>query len=486
MLDTAWRQIRYSAAVFRGGRIRVDDVRHLVRDILATWSEFGPGSREQLQTMRREAVNPEARRELDAQRWAAAVRQAYDRTVYYRDLMDRLGLTPDALTLDRAHELPPTTKAAVRDLPEAFVSSTAEPVLQAWTTGTTGTPTSFWFSRYELELASALGAVTFLVSNEVGPADVVQIAISSRAVLGLYNTLDACRLVGAAAFLTGMVHPTDTLERMATPVHLPGKKPQVSVLSTNPSYLGLLVDTAAREGYRAEDFGLEQILTGGEVLSSSLRARAEAAFGARVVDMYGMTETFPVGSQLCEEGHLHTSADQGLVEVLDPDTYQPAAPGEVGTLVVTPFPPYRETMPVLRLDTGDLVRPLAETPTCEMAALPATSPVLGRAAHATGGPPLHQRDVLDLLDAEPALPLPNRYATEPADDGHDLHVLARCDDPAVVARLESAARGRGLPVRRIVLHTDAATMPRPPQFVRALLHETAVVRDGRSGTWSLH
>lgn len=43
----------------------------------------------------------------------------------------------------------------------------------------------------------------------------------------------------------------------------------------------------------------------------------------------------------------------------------------------------------------------------------------------------------------------------------------------------------GAAVRKVVLHTDPETMPRPPQFVRALLHETAVVRDERNATWTL-
>ena len=46
----------------------------------------------------------------------------------------------------------------------------------------------------------------------------------------------------------------------------------------------------------------------------------------------------------------------GLLEVLDPETRRPAGPGEVGTLVATPFPPFRETTILLRYDTQDVVR----------------------------------------------------------------------------------------------------------------------------------
>lgn len=487
MLDTALRQLRYGVALLRNRRVRVDDLHRLVDDILATQAELGVIGDEQRELMQGSGLDPEARATMDAKRWRRVVAKAYEETAWYRDRLDRLGLAPADLTLDRRAELPPTPKSALRAAPEAFVSSRSTPVFQATTTGTTGVPTSVWFSRYELDLAAALGAVSFLLTGQVGPADVVQICISSRAVLGVGNTMGAARLVGAGSVLTGMIDPGEALSRTAQPVHLPGKKPQVSVLSTYPSYLAALVGEAERAGYRPDDFGLERIICGGEVLSDALRRRAVAVFGAEIVDGYAMTEIFPMAGLVCEEGHLHIPEDQGLVEVLDPDTFEPTAPGDVGSLVVTPYLPYRETTLVLRLATGDLVRTLTERPTtCQYAELPATSPLLGKAtASATaGGRPFHQRDVLEVLEAERAVPLPVRYALEVADDGVDLHVRVVEDDPALRDRLEAGAAERGLPLRKLVLHDDDATMP-PPQFQRAWLRETTIVRPEGSTTWTL-
>ncbi|HET9442789.1 MAG TPA: AMP-binding protein, partial [Acidimicrobiales bacterium] len=352
--------------------------------------------------------------------------------------------------------------------------------------GTTGIPTSFWFSRYELELAASLSAVSMIVSGGLGPEDVFQICVSSRAVLGLRNTMDACHLVGTACFLTGIIDPAETLARLVVPICLPGKKDRVSVMSVNPTYLGMLLQEAGRRGYGPGDFGLERIFCGGEILTESLRRRAEAAFGAPITDNYAMTETFPLAGLVCRGGHLHVAADQGLVEVLHPDTFEPTAPGEVGSLVITPFPPYRETMPLLRLATGDLVRRLTGEPACELAGLPATSPLLGKAAlsQEAGGRPLHQRDVLELLERGDELPLPCRYALEPAAGGFLLHVLAPGGDPALRRRLEHEAAAGGLPVAGVRLHETVSAMPRP-EFARALLHETIAVRDEGSGTWTL-
>jgi acyl-CoA synthetase (AMP-forming)/AMP-acid ligase II len=231
---------------------------------------------------------------------------------------------------------------------------------------------------------------------------------------------------------------------------------------------------------------LERIICGGEVLSDALRGRVEAFFRAGVFDSYGMTETFPLAGLVCSQRHLHFAADQGLVEVLDPASFAPTAPGGVGTLVVTPFLPYRETTLLLRLATGDLVRRLEEQPTCELAGQPATSPLLGKAdlSPGLGTLPLYQRDVLELLDAEADLPQPVRYGVEPAADGFELHVLGPPDDPALVARLEERAAAAALPISKIVPHRDLAEIARP-QFVRALLHETVVVRAEEAGAWTL-
>lgn len=487
MLDTAVRQLRYGVAVLANRRIRVEDLHRLVEDILATRAELGEVGDEQRRLMQGGDLDADARRHLDARRWRVMVSRAYDETAWYRRRLDELGLRPADLTLDRMADLPPTPKPAVRALPEAFVSSRSTPVLQAWTTGTTGVPTAVWFSQYEIELATALGAVSFLLLHGFGPEDVVQLCVSSRSVLGVATTMGAFRLVGAASVLTGIVDPADALARLAAPVHLPGKKPQVTTLTANPSYLGALVQAAQRGGYGPEDFGVERIICGGEVLTDALRRRAEATFGAVLIDGYAMTETFPVGGVVCEGGHLHLPQDQGLIELLDPVTFEPARPGEVAMLVVTPCFPYRETTIVLRLATGDLVRVLPEQPTgCSMAGVPATSPVLGRAAlTATAGDrPLYQRDVLEVLESEPAVPLPARWALEAAADGADLHVAVADDDAALLGRLEDAVAERGLPVRKVVLHTDASAMP-PPQFARAWLRETTVGREEGSEGWVL-
>src|SRR5439155_1198153 len=68
--------------------------------------------------------------------------------------------------------------------------------------------------------------------------------------------------------------------------------------------------------------------------------------------------------------------------LLDTETGEPPAPGALGTVVLTPYFPYRDCMPVFRYDTRDVARCLPDEPlTCDSAATPAIGQILGKADH---------------------------------------------------------------------------------------------------------
>jgi phenylacetate-coenzyme A ligase PaaK-like adenylate-forming protein len=461
MLGTALTQLRYALSLASGRRIDVGGIERLVRDCVATVEEFGPTSLEDADVLGGATLSDEARRTVDRSRLRHVAKLAFDTTPYYRDLFNHLGIQPDDYDIERLEALPTTDKAALRSMPEAFVNWRADPTFQALTSGTTGYPTSMWFSRYELDLGAALGAVASVMRLGFTPEDVVQLNISSRASLAMVNTIRGCQLIGCACFPVGLIDPDETLSRLATPVHLPGKKPQVSIITTYPTYLGLLVERARALEYRREDFGLEQILCGGEVLTTALRELAEEQFGARIIENYLMTEIFPVGGLMCRDGHLHITSEQGFSEVLSLEDHRPAQPGEIGTIVTTPFFPYRETTLLLRLVTGDVVRTVGGELTCELASLPATSPILGKASHAvrTDDGWLLTRDFLEVLDGEAEVPLPSRFVVQTTHEGLDVHVLTSAVDKEVAGRIQAGLHEAGVPVRRVHLHDGRSTMP---------------------------
>jgi hypothetical protein len=95
---------------------------------------------------------------------------------------------------------------------------------------------------------------------------------------------------------------------------------------------------------------------------------------------------------------------------------------------------------------------------------------------------LFTRDFLDLLEAEREIPLPCRYAAEPAGDGVDLHVLVRQGSERVVRRLEARAAEQGLPLHALHLHEDLVSMPQVMP-VRADLREATFARYDGHRPW---
>ena len=310
----------------------------------------------------------------------------------------------------------------------------ARPFLRATTTGTTGWPTTVYFSEREFRTLVAFAAMSFMSQRLIDPQDIVQISISSRAVIGVVGVSGACARIGAPVHVAGAVNLAHTLALLTERKHVPGKRPRVSIMTTYPSKLGALVEEGLRRGLGPRDFGLRRVLLGGEVTTDGLRRRCQELFGeVEIRENYGMTELVPFGGTLCPDGHLHFEPAMGLVEVERLDGSGPAAPGEPGTVVATPSPPYRETTLLLRYNTEDVVRPLPGPLTCSMAGFPATSPLLGKqrlsVQHDAGWTLV--RDVAEALEAVDAVPLPARYGFWPVPGGVGVEVVTRSDGPAV-------------------------------------------------------
>lgn len=466
MLATGIRQLGFAWSMLSGRGFRVRDALALADDLRATMEEFGSAGEGAADMLT--APDPEIQESLIRRRLRRTVRNAGRNTPYYRQVFERTGVDPASVTPGTITSIPPTSKAALRGTPSAFVSDRARPAVAAQTTGTTGIPTTVWFSHYEIEITAAMGALALMLTTGLRTEHIWGNCITTRSI-AQYLAERSVPLTGAGYVPIGPIDPRAALDRLATPMHLPGKRPQITHLNTTSSYLAALVQEAERGGWAAADFGLQEIHAGGEILTDALKERVRELFDVPVIDGYSMTEIFPVAGQVCGHDHLHLPVDQGYVEVLDPVTLEPAAPGAVGSLTVTPFLSYRDTTTLLRYVTGDLVRvlPEAEKLECEMAAIPATSRILGRVT----GSELTTRDVLELLQSERELPLPTRYALEKTGDGGTvLHVVAERTSEKLLARLEGRAADLALPLAGIVVVEDATDLPSPCR-VRADLRE---------------
>ncbi|MEZ4681049.1 MAG: hypothetical protein R2932_43235 [Caldilineaceae bacterium] len=410
---------------------------------------------------------------MQLRRFRLQARRGQQETAYYAEQWTGLGVHLQTLTAETLHHLPLTTKAALRAEPTAFVRRGQQPTWRTMTTGTTGQPLSLFFTQHEMESYSALAAIQQLLQGAVTPADIVQVSTSARGTLANTVFMQGCQRAGALVYQTGILEPAATLALLAECHTLPGKKAQASVLLTYPSYLGKLVTAGLRLGYSPADFGLERIMLGGEIVTDGLKRRCRALFGNVIIEeSYGISEAYPLGGIICERGLLHVEPLTGLTEVLDPATHQPTLPGGVGTLVLTPFAPYRESLVLLRYDSEDLIQCPTRPCGCKLDHLPAVGRLLGKRRLAVRHPQgwTTVRAVAEALESVADVPLPARYSFHAHADGVAVCVVVSQVTAALRDQITASLRHQGVPLTALDLTTDPATLHHPIPL-RGDLHE---------------
>jgi phenylacetate-CoA ligase len=468
MFETGVRQFRMAMGMLWGRRLSPANVARLVDDVLATIAEFGELGADAQEILGEPAGDPEAQREFAARGLRRTARRLAAQSAFYGPRFAAADVDLTKLDAQRLRAVPVTTKQDLIERPEDFRCAEAPGCLATRTTGSTGRPAEVWLSRYELELWPAMGALSSVLRGELRPGDVMQASISSRATAATHLAAASCRLAGAGCRLLGMVPPDDGLDALAS---------GATILFTYPSYLAELVTAARRRGMGPDDFRLRRVTVGGELLSPRLAQAAAQTLGVpRVEDSYSMTEVIPVTARTCSQNHLHHDVNLGLTELLDLETGQPAEPGALGTLVITPYFPYRDCAPVFRYDTRDVARCLAgQVLDCELAGVPATSLVLAKAEHLLRletGEVVTPRQLTEAIEALPTEPWPARYRAE-ADGGR---VRLTLPESAVAGYGEAAARTHfadaGLDTALTIIGDDQAATLRS---TRSDLRETTFV-----------
>ena len=118
----------------------------------------------------------------------------------------------------------------------------------------------------------------------------------------------------------------------------------LAALPLEPVVLGEL---ARAQGIDPARVGLDTLFLGGAPVPPALQRRLARVWGARVIELYGSTETMLLGTS-CPAGTLHPETTLAYCEVL------PLEGAEEGRLVVTTIGV--EGSPLVRFDTGDVVR----------------------------------------------------------------------------------------------------------------------------------
>jgi phenylacetate-CoA ligase len=269
----------------------------------------------------------------------------------------KAGMTPaDIADRDSFPALPTLEKADLRALyPYPMLTVPMDRVARFFaTSGTTGPPVMFGFTRDDLDwmarhTARMLRCVGFRPGDKV------------------FNGHGFGLWIGGPAMNAGVIEAGGTVFPVG-----PGRGELVvqwlvdhgfTGVTASPYWLIQLAGLAREKGIDPKtDWKLRVSAFGGQPVSAALLDQVESilpdGFMAQVC--YGSTEAGgPFVSAACPYTHDHDEMhiindDAVLTEILDPETLKPVGPGEVGEIVITTLD--KQASPVVRWRTRDLVQ----------------------------------------------------------------------------------------------------------------------------------
>ena len=322
-----------------------------------------------------ERIDPELLKQHQWTRLLALVQAALPANRFLRARCTRAGLADprDLRTWDDFERLPLTTKSELVEDQAAhppFGTNLSYPldryVRVHQTSGTTGTPLR-WLDTEESWAWWARCWTVVLRAAGVGPGDRVFFPFSFGLFVGFWAGFEGARALGALAIPGG---GQDTAQRLAAMESL-----GATAVCCTPSYALHLAEVARERGIALDRLGVRTTVHAGEPGAGipAVRARIEAAWGARAYDHAGMTEMGAYGFECAAQAGLHVNEAEFITEVVDPATGRPADEGE---LVLSNLG--RAGSPLLRYRTGDRVRVARAACACGRTFLRLDGGILGR------------------------------------------------------------------------------------------------------------
>jgi phenylacetate-CoA ligase len=214
-------------------------------------------------------------------------------------------------------------------------------------------------------------------------------------------------------------------------------------LCSTASMALLMGEEVQRHGL-ADQVKLRTVIFGAEGHNQKMRRAFERNLGVKEsFDIGGMTEMYGPGTSLECRAHegLHYWADLFVLEVVDPQTLQPVAPGEIGEMVITSL--CKEAVPLIRYRTRDLSRILPRPCPCGCS-MPRHDHLKGRSDDMIifRGVNIYPGQVEDVLQQFPELGS-EYHITLSREEGRDTMRL-------LLERAESAGAGGDAPLSRKV------------------------------------
>lgn len=295
-----------------------------------------------------ECMSREDMTKLQNERLAATVKRCYETVPFYKKKMDERGVKPeDIKTIKDVTKLPFTTKYDLRDeYPFGLQAVPMDKIRRIHaSSGTTGKPVVGTYTQADLDMWAECCARVFAV-GDVGPGDVVQVSYGYGLFTGGLGAHDGAAKLGAVQLPTSAGNSEKQIMMM--------QDMGTAAICCTPSYALHLAEVIEKNKVDVSKLKLRVGFFGAEPWTWGIRRELEAKLHIKAIDIYGLTEMCGpgVGGECQYQDGTHIWEDYFLPEIVNPETLEPVAPGEVGELVITSL--CKEAMPILRYRTRDL------------------------------------------------------------------------------------------------------------------------------------
>ncbi len=229
---------------------------------------------------------------------------------------DLIEVEPESFATLLAEHEPATDVAATEEDDTAVI---------LYTSGTTGKPKGAELTHLNLHRNADVASRT---TCEIEAGDVVFGGLPLFHSFGQTVGMNATLKVGACLSLVPKFDPAEALETM--------QRDRITHFYGVPTMFGALLHHPGRESY--DTSALRQCITGGASMPVEVLRGFEQAFGAIVLEGYGLSETSPVSSSNHpgmerKPGSIGTPLEGVEMKVVDEDDNE-VAQGEVGEIVI--------------------------------------------------------------------------------------------------------------------------------------------------------
>lgn len=310
------------------------------------------------------------------------LQRVFESSLFYRDKMEQAGLHPhDIHSLDDFARLPTSNKADFladqTDYPPygSRLSVAPESVaLINLTGGTSGQGQEIYGrTQHDIALQGYLHYLPWFLAGLRPGHTALNCVPSGGLTTGGWGPAEGFRLAGAAAINAPGPMGTDGK------IDLMLRFPALHFIYTSTNYLHTLTEGLLRRGIQpAQAFpAMRGLFIAGEGYPHAWAESIVKHWGCALHEGYGSTQGAGFIASTCEKsalredgkpGHMHLFEWENYVEIIDPESGRPVAPGEEGEIVLTNLSVLGS--PVIRFATRDRAR-----------LLPAGSCGCGRAWH---------------------------------------------------------------------------------------------------------